>query len=536
MKTITQETYPLNWGESFRIGVFNNPILDNITITTTTVDNETIETITDTTDYDNLTITEIYENADYWSTNTAGHNTYNNVECEFTYNKNYPLYIIITGDYTETTTYDYDMGTITYNEPCIIEKTVYKERLSNGNYPIPIMDLIDYEENDGISTITLQAYQESNPVILYNLPLDQDYGTGTQYAIRGVQINGNIDQTDNLIVYAKLRAPNGMVGQRSIVLQDADYTIDSINTLNIGGLGDLWGFNTLDMTQLEDWELELSTTNLLNNDESTLQISDITITFYIEKIEKQTISVSVEGENLAYYGAFIDTVEIPEGLETDTSFLTIDGTDTNDAYRQNIREKTITLNFNVDSCDLETSAMMLRQVTKLLVNDKDEYNRPIPKIIEFSHYPNSYFEYIIESTLEIETEITGYNVTAKLTIPSGTSYSQENTVTNNIGYVQGLAAINPIITVQPNDEVIQITETVTGQNFNIGYTGNWNNKVVEIDCEDRKVWLLTDEDADDGIDISKYVDMNSDWFRLHGEYQFEATNATIRTITYNERW
>jgi phage-related protein len=275
---------------------------------------------------------------------------------------------------------------------------------------------------------------------------------------------------------------------------------------------------------------------LLNNDESSINFSDIQVIFYIEQIEKQEITVQVEGENLAYYGAFIDSVEIPEGLETDTSFLTIDGTDTNDAYRQNIREKTITLNFNIDACDLETSTLLLRQITKLLVNDKDEYNRPIPKIIEFSHYPDSYYEYIIEEALDIETEVTSYNVTAKLTIPAGTSYSQENTVTNTIGYVQGLAAINPIITLQPNDTVIQITETLTGQTFNIGYTGDWNDKVVEIDCEDRKVWLLSDEEADDGIEISKYVDMNSDWFRLHGEYQFEATNATIRTITYNERW
>ena len=67
------------------------------------------------------------------------------------------------------------------------------------------------------------------------------------------------------------------------------------------------------------------------------------------------------------------------------------------------------------------------------------------------------------------------------------------------------------------------------------YGGTWTDKIVEINCDDRQVLLKKDSD-DDGVDISKYVDHNSDWFRLSGEFNFEAVNCVIRTVSFNERW
>ena len=288
------------------------------------------------------------------------------------------------------------------------------------------------------------------------------------------------------------------------------------------------------MTQLELWELELSIANILSQSDSSILFNNVEIIFYLETVEKQEITIRVDDEDIAYYGAFIETVKIPEGLNTDTSFLSIDGTDTNDAYRQNIREKTITIEFNLSNCELQTSTDMLRQLTKLFVNEKDQYNRPIPKRIQFSHYPNDYFEYIMEEPFDVDTEITDYTIKAQLTVPSGTSYSLYDTVTNTTGNANGLAAVNPIITVRPSDVNIQITESNSGQVFNIAYTGDWNDHTVEIDCEDRKVYLIKGED--ERIDISKYADYNSDWFRLDGEYEFSSVNCTILSVIFNERW
>ena len=538
MKFTTSDDYQRDWYKNNRIAVFNNAIAENITVTETT-DQETgevTETITDSTDYDNLTAAEIWDNAEYWSDSTAGLNAYESVECEFIYNKNYPLYIIISGDFEEIINMGYDIGTVNFTEPCIVEKAVYNGRLVNGNYPVSIVDLINLNESDDSATLTLAEYEESTSVVLYDFPLGENYGTNEDYAIRGVQIRANIESTDNLIVFAKLKSPTGSIGQRSIVLEDEDTVVDSSNELIIGGLGDLWGFNTLDMVNLEDWELEIGITNLLNTSDSTINFSDFKVIFYVENIERQEYAAKVEGEELAYYGAVIQDIDIPEGLQTDTDYMNVDGTDINDAYRQNIRKKTITLEFRIDTCDIVTSTDMLTQITRLLVNEKDQYNRPIPKVIEFNHRPNSIFEYIIEDAFDVENQMTGYDVKVKLSIPSGTSYSKNNTVTNSMGYVQGIASINPIITLRPSDTNIQVKETISNQIFNMGYAGDWNNKVVEIDCEDRRVYLKSDEDSDDRVDISKYVDMNSDWFRLHGEFNFDGINCTIRTVTFNERW
>ena len=431
----------------------------------------------------------------------------------------------MTGDYQEATSYGYDIGTLQFTEPCIIEKELYTNRLPTGVYPAPIRALLG---NDETATLTLEANQSGDSVILYQLPLDEDYGTNDEYAIRGVKVEANVEQTDPIVVQAKLHKPNGEIGQRSTVL-DSNST-----SISIGGLGDLWGFTTLQLTQLEDWEIELSASNILTNTVSNINFNDVSITFYLEPVIHQEIGVLIEDENLAYYGAFIEAVKIPEGLETDTSYLTVDGTDTNDAYRQNIREKTIEIEFNLSNCDLQTSTNMLRQLAKLFVNEKDQYNRPIPKHLRLTHYPNDYFEYIMEEPFDVDTELTDYNVKAKLTIPSGTSYSLEDTVTNTVGNANGLAPLNPIIRIRPSSSNIQIKENNSEQSFQMGYTGDWNEYTVEIDCEDRIAYLVKDEDTK--IDISKYVDHNSDWFRLSGEYEFEGINCTILTVRFNERW
>ena len=486
---------------------------------------EPYETTTDTTDYYNLTDSQIYSNAEYWGNTVTTVNEYQSINTEFTYNENYPLYILVTGDYPEGNPTN---TSVKFTEPVIIESTHYEGWEQNGNYPNPIDDII---LNDGsTSEWSYGIYENGSGIILYDLPLEEEFGTGTDLAIRGIEVTGNIEQTTRLTVYATLTNPDGQTGTRSIIIDDTD------TELHIGGLGDLWNFTTLDLTKLEDWQITLETSNTLTETEGNLNIGDLQVIFYIEQIETQEINCYVEGEDLRYYGAFLENVKIPEGLETDTQYLSIDGTDTNDVYRQNIREKTIEIDFTLDQCDLTTATTMLRQLTQLLTNKRDKYNRPIPKRIEFTHYPDVYFEYIMQEPLDNNIDISNYTVKAKLVIPSGTAYKKENTVTATNGYVQGLASINPVITIKPNGAEIEILETISNQKFNINYPGDTTDKLIEIDTEDRIAWLKTSEDDKDPVNISSYVDFNSDWFKLQGEYKFEATNAIIRTIDYTERW
>lgn len=537
VKEITSKPYVHDWGHNFRLGVFNNAITENVTVTTITPEDpneDPYDIITDSTNYDNLTVEEIFNGAEYWSNPLTTVNEYENLECSFVYNENYPLYILITGDYPESSTYN--TNTVKFLEPCIIEDSYYDGRESNGTYPIPIENT---KNGDGdFAEMNIESLGTASPLIYYDLPFDEDYGTDENIAIRGIEVSGLIEQnTDDINIYAKLKAPTGESRVRSLNLDALDTDVNSDNRFVLGGMGDLWGLSTLDIKNLEDWEIEFLADNTINSETGTINYHDITLTLYITDRDTQKIQCSIDGEDLSYYGAFITDVDIPAGLSTDVNYLTIDGTDTNDPYSQNIKEKEITLHLDIgDGCSLDSATLELRDLTRLIQNKRDKYNRPIPKRIEFSHYPDIYWEYILEDSFDNPIEINTYEVKIKLTVPAGTAYKNQATSTNKSGYVNGLANVNPVIVIKPTDTLMTITETITDQNFHLGYDGDLTDKVIVIDCEDRIVWLKTDEDDEDGENITYSVDFNADWFSIIEEYEFETTGCVIKDVSYIERW
>ena len=484
---------------------------------------------------------EIIEHADYWSLNQAGLTTYNNVECEFPYDKDYPLYIIITGDYKsfEDSEGNYystsNPSTVTFTEPCIIESDYYNGNETNGNYPVPITNMIPTDDT-ALSSITIPSYENSTPIVIYDLDIEEDYAEDTDTAIRGISVEITIDDYSDCVVTAQLKAPTGSIGERSIVL--TEETLSEDNILTIGGIGDLWGFTTKDLENLYQFELILTTQNILTETDNTILKGNSQICFYTETYTEQQQYCTINGEDIRYYGAFIKDIDIPHGLETDTNYINIDGTDTNDAYMQSIREKTITMELEIgDNCNLKEATDTLRQLTQLLLTKRDKYNRPIPKQISFSFLPDVYYEYIIEDSFDNPIEISSYNVKIKLTVPSGTAYKTTSTVTNTTGYVQGLAKVNPIISLKPTGNSIEVTETVTEQKFTIHYPETETlDQIMVIDCENRRLYLQNDEDSTERTDITKYVDFNSDWFYLQDNYSFTSTNCYIRTVEYTERW
>ena len=515
--TGTETPFKHDWGRNCRMGIFNNAILANVTVTTSTVDGETVETITDSTDYTSLTNSQIFENAEYWS-------EYGALEVDFPYNQNYPLYLIFTGDYAEATTGGYygvsktDMG---FGSPKISENKEWKK----GPYPTPILNTL----SNGGGELTIPVNDKSQGIIYYDLPLGEYEG----YAIQGLELTAEIDHADQVSVEMELSSPEGITGQRSVVLND-DLTVNE--TLKIGGMGDLWGYTQDALTRLTDYEAKLTFNNIFLDGDCYVNYGNVKLSFYLEKILEQEINCLIEGEDLSYYGAFIQNVDVPEGLETDTKFLTIDGTDTNDGYQQNIRQKTITVEFTLDSCDLEATTLILRQLTRLLVNRKDSLNRPIPKRMEFSHYPDIYWEYIMTDPLDVSVDITGYTVKAKLVVPAGTAYSKEDAVTNSTGFVNGLAAVNPIIQVIASSNNIEITEDNSEQSFKISNLSNYEGKIIEVNTIDKRVWLKDTNDDPNPTDISRFADFNSDWFSLYGQYSFSTVNCTLLSVTYTERW
>ena len=528
------ETYVYDWYKNCRIGVFNNAIPSNVA-SFTYIDEETGETKVisyDGTDYDSLTAKEIFDNAEYWSPCPLNLNEYTNLECPFVYNENYPLYILIVGDYYESPI----TAPISYTEPVIVETETYNGRETNGTYPTPILNTIN---NDDSSEMNITPLNNASTLITYELPLDEDYGTNNEIAIRGLEITGTIESnTDNLILYTTLKNSKNESRQRSLILDQTQTTLTDTNTFTIGGIGDLWGFTTLDIENLEDWETHLPISNSLMDTTGQINYKNLQLIIYIEHIEGQNVRTYINGEDLSYYGVFLTDLKIPEGLKTDTDYINVNGTDVNDPFRQNIKEKTIEIDFEIgDNCDLEGSTNSLRALTKLLVNERDQYNRPIPKRLEFSHYPDVFWEYILEDTLTTDLDINTYTVKAKLVVPAGTSYDKVATKTNTVGYINGLAHIRPVIQFKPNSQHISLKETITEQEFQMSYPlDEWTGKVVEVDCDNRIVLLKDDEDDTTGTDITAYVDFNSDWFTILGEYDFNSDGCAIISVAYQERW
>ena len=242
------------------------------------------------------------------------------------------------------------------------------------------------------------------------------------------------------------------------------------------------------------------------------------------------------------------------GVETDTEYMEISGTDTTNAYRMNIDKKEIKIDFSVKGCTIEETTRFMERIAKLFTNPRDILNRPQTNRIEFSHFPNRYWEVVMEKPIDNEVEFVEYEGTVKLVVPAGTSYNIESTTTSAMGTNSGIAKVNPLIQISPNQSKITILEEFTNQKFTInesevninGFSFN-ENDIIRIDCEDRKVYYypLNEgdtmdsliEEAHEHIDITHAVDFNSKWFVIYDDYKFTTDNTCdIHFVQFFERW
>jgi len=478
----------------------------------------------------------IIQNAEY---NTGAINQtdiYTNLTTEFIYNKEYPVYVIITGQYL-----DYYPGefALKYTQPVIIDSDYYdqKGRVTQNILPYPIMNAAGDGET---SSLTVNTFQESNPILLYDFELPDNFSTDDEIAIRGIKLSADIIADDECIINAKLKLDGGKTGERSLVLAPLD-TMSEEGQITLGGSTDLWGFSVGDMQNIDQAEIELSFNNLFTNDNNQvqLQISNITVTVYylnitlINEIEKCLIN----DENIAWYGVYLKSLADLHGLKTDTNYITVKGTDTNEPYVQTIQEKEIEIDFGIDADTVKESSELMKSFVRHITNERDKYNKPILNKIEFPNlYPDEHWDFILDGGLSHSVSFKDQEGTLKLIIPAGTSYANEDTYANTRGYNNGIANINPIITAIPLAETVEITETVHNQNWKIQYPFP-ENSLLEINCNDRTATLKTITDENNaGTDITEYADYNNDWFILYlGEFNFESQTSIIRTVQYNER-
>lgn len=491
-----------DWIKNYRIGVYNP------------------ESVPDDFDITELTLEEIFDGVVEWSGQPSKVGEYDNIECTFTYHKGNPLYIVVTGDYEEGNI----NSVIDYSTPVIIETSVYNGYEDTGNYPVPITCLVD--GTGAVGSVTITRFSQSTPVVLDGWELPDGFGTNDEYGVTGVEFNMGCAYNDSAVVNVRLVSPTGKYGQRSVVIDEG------VNNIKFGGPYDTFGFDVPELVNLEDFEIEVQVNNPFNNI-ANLRVYNATLTFYFNQLTNVLVDTFIDGVDIRYYGLFLEEVEMPEGLETDTKYLEIEGADSHSSYRQNIDKKEIKLKLSVNGCNIYDTSEMIRNITKLFQNKRDNLNKPIPKRIEFSTKPDVYFEYILEDSIGVDFESANSELEIKLVIPSGTAFAKEETITSVTGVVTGIAKVNPIIELIPLGDHVEIVETLTGQQFNMNYTRWSSDTTVRIDCNQREVTVIS---GDDEIDISEFIDFTSDWFILDGEYIFESTNCIIQSVTFTERW
>ena len=491
----------------------------------------------------------LFENAE-WSQPISSPNAWEDITITFAYSEEYPLIFLITGEYIESNAEDI---TIQYTYPCLMEKDFKESVELPGLFEYPIKEIPDVE---GVCSLDLQPGQVTNIAKLYDIDLSNFLNSDEDNrVIQGVSVLFDVLNCDNPIsIMCKLTSPSfPKEGIRSLNIESVFLEEENFQGIvNIGGNFDLWGldFEDFKLSSLEDMEIDLQLLNYFEQ-ATHIEFNNLRIVFYYVDLEESKIIAKVNGVDLRYYNVFIKDAIVKPGTNNDVKYLEVEGTDSNLAYRSNIREKEIEMEIRVPGCDIEETTSFVERLSKLLTNKRDKFNKPIPNEIELSHHPNRIWQYILEEELDLSAEYTEYEGKITLVVPSGTAYNKEPTITNAVGVNSGIAKVNPVIrfiaqgTEDNNQSLdIMLKETVSNQEWRLNDAPLDVGDLIRIDCAERKVYKIQgnsddNEDIDDApeIDITQYVDFNSDWFLLHEDYNFECENtALIQSVTFNERW
>ena len=441
--------------------------------------------------YDNL-YDKAYENCDNWSNWLEDYENVNRVTTNpVTFNSEYPFIIIFTGESINMSPIGKEL---VFSTPFVVENGTSKASTEsapiNGLYPLPIKNIITGEDilinfnNNNTEEIILYDFKNLSNVI------------GDEKAIIGITITVDVvsDEDVDIIAFIKPEGVDYEESGRSIKVTSNELYQNP--TVTLGGNFDDFGIDFMN-NKPEDFEVGLK---FSCRAETTITVSNINIEINYNVTEEDKVHCIVDDTDLRYYGFIITSLKVPFGVDTETSYLTIGGSDINKAYRMNIKEKEIEIKFRLEDCDIISSTEAMEEIAKIFTNKRDTMNKPIPKTISFNHFPNVYWNFINEESIDAEAEFVDYEGTIKLKVPDGTSYSINPEVTVNVGKIGGLARVKPIITLNNLTNDITVTESNTKQVFKCKSDTFYSNDELEINCQDRILYqYITPENIITGL-------------------------------------
>lgn len=479
-----------------------------------------VNTIEDTND-----LLRIFDACTNFSDAVSSLNTYESKSLEFIYNEEYPVYLLFVGNYPVNNYF-----TLDFSYPCLVESLQFEGYDTKSVFPAPLLNINDAEGLSSVSELDLALFDKTNSIIFYQFPLGLNFGTGNDKAVRGIQVILDVDVESPITLVARLKSNNGIIGSRSIIITPEDRQII------LGDEFDLWGFSIADMVDLDCWELELELNNNQNEESTFIAIENITMNVFFLDLKENKVNMIVDGENMRYYGFFVQKATLNPGLKSKTKYVEVDGSDLHEPASMNIDKKEIEVEFRVVGCTIEETTALLRQIAKKLTNKRTKLNKPIPKRVEFTHVPDFHFDYVLETPIDEDPKTVGYESKLKLVVYDGTSWANTDTVTNTVGSNMGITKVPPIIQFMPLSENVEIIESVHDQKLAISNPEFDQNCIVELRCADKKAYMRTTE-SDELINITDCVDWDADWFVLYpGEYSFEGNGTCIiQNVVYTER-
>ncbi len=447
-------------------------------------------------------------------------NRYIREELDFIYDENKPVFLVWTGGYVENTPEKMD---ILFTEPCIVEKEYYTGLIERALFPEPLQNLL--KETD-TSTLILPAQTDSGRIRFSDINFS-GLETIKNIVIQGIQINfyigSNLSSIFNTILYASLSS--FQTKTENIPVNDGMFSLGSDN--------DIWNFNHNDLTNFKDLFFDIIIKNPYNYP-LTLNLRNFYLDVgYIDDTNLEAKGFSINYDQCQYYGIFLSDRDLGHGVNSTLKEHREDGSDFAIEYLMNVKDKTIQLDCLVNACSHDEAMILIEKFVKLVSNERDKNNKPIYKQLRLDDMPGRYWNYILKDEIEDSIDHGQHKLKIKFFIPDGCAYSNDLTVTGSSGKITSIEKVNPIILLRVHSNEITLNETKSNQTLSIRNNSIVDTDTVRINCQKRTVERVISDTV--SYDITSSVDLNSDFFSLMGDYNFDAgKTATIQSVTYRE--
>jgi predicted phage tail component-like protein len=303
--------------------------------------------------------------------------------------------------------------------------------------------------------------------------------------------------------------------------------IATTGTITFGDMMDLWGLSSTDiMGETIQLSLKFSNTSL---SEETLSYNNLTLTlYYVEDSTGGSQGFTAKNIHSLNYQLFLLDVDIPEGPDRDIGTVNFPLSDGETIVNYSLKSKDIKITFAVWGDTLEETSQKLRNINKWLTNSRNTLSIPEPYDLIFDFRPDMTYKVILGEPIDTNIKYTAVECDATFTVESGVALTTETKITGPVGSNDGIIKVKPDINILCDGSTsITLTDTISNQTMTINTTIT-DGTLITINCTDR---TITDESDND---YTTDVDVESIWFNLISDYNFNCEGGVVQSVSFKE--